>query len=252
MLAEPRHIGAAYMLSLSLYFTGAFREAQHLFKQLLSPGIPMERKKVEGLRELDVYAQLECLRLDYWDGLILNDPMKAERELNKRNWKPDSMQAFHLFLANGRGAEWMEKYHRDAARVNARVTDRNNQVRILKDCSDADMAIGAHLEAVQGSSYQFVPLSTIKTIEMGRLKRWIKAQVLYQNDSRETVYIPLVYLHSMGDPARGVQEGLETVLRPIEGLAGWVRAFGQKQLRSPAAKIGLAEVAVIDISLHTG
>jgi len=104
---------------------------------------------------------------------------------------------------------------------------------------------------VKDSSYTFIPLSQIKAVEMGALKRWIKAQVQYRDNSRESVQIPLLYMNSMSDPARGVQEGLETVLRPVDGLPGWERAFGQKQFRSAGNKIGLAEIASIEISLSS-
>ena len=245
---EPRHTGAAYMLAITLYFSGAFAEALHMFKQLTAPGTPLAPQQVVGLRELSGYAQYELLRLKYWENLHIADPRKISKELGRRGLKVSSLEAFHLYLANGKGAEWLQKYRIPAGKVDLRVTTRANQIMILRDGRDADDTIGAHLEAVQGARYIFIPLNRIKTLELGSIKRWMPVQVEYQDLSRETVMLPLTYRNSISQKARGVQEGAETITVPIEGAQDSLQAFGQKQFRSETGRIGLAQIMRMEIA----
>ncbi|MCX6640073.1 MAG: type VI secretion system accessory protein TagJ [bacterium] len=247
LTAEPRHTGAAYLLSLSYYFSGAFREAQHLFKQLLVPGNPLEQQQIKGLTELLRYSDYECARLDYWDGMKLENPTKISKELKRGHWRQDSLQGFHLYMANGLTAEWSANCRFNFPSVQVRLTDRNNKIRIFSDCQDADMTIGPHLEAVRGSSFEFIPFEQIRVLEFGQLKRWIDTEVLFKDGNRESLKVPLVYCNSMSDPARGVQEGVETVTRQLPGSPQWFIAFGQKKFKSQQGTIGLADLLSFEV-----
>jgi hypothetical protein len=247
LLIEPRHTGAAYLLSLSYYFSGSFREAKHLFKQLLVPGNPLEPQVVSGLTELSRYANYECQRLDYWEGLKLPSADRIQKEINRRGLKHESLEAFHIYYINKQLALWFEYSDFNFAKVRFRITDRQNQIRIFSNCRDADSTIGPHLEVIQDDQFQFIPFWQIKVLEIGELKRWITGQILYQDGSRSAVYLPLVYFNSMADPASGVQEGVETVLREITDFPNGYQAFGQKQLRSDDQNIGLADVLSCEV-----
>lgn len=236
------------MLSLAFYFSGSFAEALQLFDQLTSPDSPLEKKQKNALIELAGFARLERLRQDYWDGLKLDRPQSIQQELTKRDWDPSSREAFHLYMSNGRAADWLSSYSPQNSSVLARMTSRNNQVQVLRECVDADMSIGSYLEAVRGSEYVFVPLEEIQTVELGPVKRWIRAGVEYRDGSWVEMYMPLMYRDSMQDEAHGVREGVETVLMPLPGLPDWKQAFGQKQFRSSSGiTMGLAEVSMLEI-----
>ena len=249
LIQEPRHAGAAYMLSLSLYFVGAFNEAVTLFDQLASLDSVLEAKQLQGMRELNRYAKLECIRLEYWAKLKLHNSENIEKEIKKRKLDSASLESFHLYAVNERAQEWVEKHSLQTAAIQACITDRRGNIRIFDDFRDVDMTIGVHLEAVVGSIYQFIPLSQIKRVKFGELKRWIKAEIQLIDGSTCAADVPLVYRDSMGEQARGVQEGVETILRPLEGFSSFARAFGQKQFRSSSGKIGLSEIATVEFSL---
>lgn len=237
------------MLSLSLYFTGAFHDALHLFRQLTTAGSGLDHEKIARLRELSRYAEFECLRLNYWQGLKLKDGGMVEKELRKRPLDQSSIYAFHLFLANGRASEWRKKFGSKTPEVSAQITTRTNRIQLFSSLADADESIGPHLEVIQGFSYQFIPFSDLKAIEMGPIKRWLQAQVEFKDNTRQTVNVPLTYRDSMSDTAAGVQEGLETVFRPVVEMPEWVQPFGQKQFRSAGGgRIGLAEILRIEFS----
>ncbi len=244
---EPRHAGAAYMLSVALYFSGSFREANHLFRQLTGPGSPLEPQKVAGLLELSSYAKFELLRQDYWQQLGGLNPKKINRELKRRGCEPVSIEAFHLHLTNGAASEWLGHHGEIQPAPTVRVTTRASEILILKGCRDADDSIGTHIEAIRQSAYVFVPLQSMRIVEMGSLKRWTPAQVELADGQRETLILPLIYRDSMTQSAHGVPEGIETITQPLEGCADLRRAFGQKQLRSDTGQIGWGRILRLEI-----
>jgi len=247
MAIEPRHVGAAYMLSVALYFCGSFREADHLFRQLTGPGSPLDPQKIAGLQELSSYAKCEILRQDYWQGLGGLSPKKIARELKKRGWEPASIEAFHLHLANGVASEWLGRYGIIQPGPTIRVTTRASEILILKGCRDADDSIGTHIEAIRQSAYVFLALRSVRIVEMGSLKRWTPAQVELADGRRETLTLPLIYRESMTQSAHGVPEGIETITQPLKGCTDLQRAFGQKQLRSETGQIGWSRILRLEI-----
>jgi len=247
LMIEPRHVGAAYMLSVALYFSGSFREAAYLFGQLTSPGSPLEPQKIAGLQELSNYSQYELLRLDHWHRLSQVGAKKIGKELKKRGWQPSSIEAFHLHLANGAAALWLEQNGEWFHGPTVRVTTRANENLILKGCRDADDSVGAHLEAIRDSAYVFLPLKDVRIIELGPLKRWMTAQAEFVDGARETLVLPLTYRDSMKQTARGVQEGVETITQPMEQGAELMQAFGQKQLRSETGQVAWSRILRLEI-----
>ncbi len=248
LILEPRHTGAAYLLSLALYFSGAFADAVSLFDQLLTPTSPLDSKQLKGMRELRDYAHKELLRQTYWEQLQLKNSAKISRELQKRHWSENSLFALHLHLANDKSPEWLENHELPGVPVDARILTRTNKTKILPRLADVDQAVGFHLEAIRGTVYQFIPFSEISALEYGPVKRWMEAQIEYQDGSRATVSTPLTYVHSMLESGRGIQEGIEALLKPLPGLTQFNRAFGQKQFRSVAEKISLAEILRLEFS----
>jgi len=244
---EPRHVGGAYMLAVALYFSGSFREADHLFRQLTGPDSPLEPQKVAGLLELSNYAKFEILRQDYWQWLRGLSPKKIPRELKRHGWEPASIESFHLHLANGAASEWLGRYGGTQPAPTVRVTTRASEILILKGCRDADDRIGIHIEAIRQSAYVFLPMASVRILEMGPLKRWTPAQVELASGQRETLTLPLIYSESMTQLAHGVQEGIETISQPLEGCGDLRRAFGQKQLRSDTAQIGWSRILRLEI-----
>lgn len=238
------------MLSLAFYFSGSFAQALHLLNQLIAPDSPLDKKQINGLEELTGYARLELLRQDYWDGLKLERPEDIELELKKRNWKPSSLEAFHLYLSNGLASDWLNLHSLDDSNVLVRAASRNDQVRIFRECVDTDMCIGSHIEAVRGFEYLFIPFGEIRSVEMGPLKRWIRASVQYRDGSWVEMRVPLMHRDSMLDGAPGVKEVVETVLRPSGEEPNWKQAFGQKQYRSSSGMmVGLAEISTLEMEI---
>jgi protein involved in temperature-dependent protein secretion len=244
---EPRHVGAAYMLSIALYFSGSFREADHLLRQLMGPGSPLEPQKAAGLQELSSYAKCEILRQDYWQRLSGVSPKKIARELKRRGWEPASIEAFHLHLTNGAASEWLGRCGETQPGPTVRVTTRASEILILKGCRDADDSIGTDIEAIRQSAYVFLALRSMRIVEMGSLKRWTPAQVELADGRRETLTLPMIYRDSMTQSAHGVPEGIETITQPLEGCADLRRAFGQKQLRSDTGQIGWSRILRLEI-----
>lgn len=244
---EPHRVDIAYRFSLSLYFSGAYHEALQLFAQLLNVREALEAKQVQGLQELSLYALWECKRNEYWEGLKCNNPKNLEKELKKRHQNPASLKAFHLFYINGEMQKWIQEYKYAGVSVDVRFTDRNGNIRLYRNCSDADSTIGTHLEAVVGSAYTFIPMADIQIVKVGPLKRWIKAEIIYRNGESEMVQVPLLYRDSSQESARGVREGSETIIKPMEGLSEYVRAFGQKQFRSGEQVMPISKVFQIEV-----
>ena len=247
LMMEPRHIGAAYMLSVALYFSGSFREADYLFQQLTNPGSPLEPQKIAGLQELSNYAKHELLRLDYWYHLSRVGAKKLGKELKKRGWQPHSIEAFHLHLANGMEAQWLMQNKERLTGPTVRVTTRANEILLFKDCRDADDTVGVYLEAIRNSHFMFLPLQDLRIIELGTLKRWMTAQAEFADGTRETLILPLTYRDSMKQTARGVQEGVETITEPTEQGADLKQAFGQKLLRSETGQVAWSRILRIEI-----
>jgi tetratricopeptide (TPR) repeat protein len=209
LILEPRHTGAAYLLSLCLYFMGQFRQALQLFGQLISPHSPLEPAQVDRLVELSSYAHYETLRLDYWEGL-------SQKNL-------------------------------DRAGVDAKILNRSGRVVLLPGFSDVDDTIGANLEAISDDRYDLIPFRSLSAVEFGPMKRWITAQMVFRDGRRETMLTPLTYSNSMNQTAYGIQEGVETMVRPLEGTPELSRAFGQKQFRSVSARVPLSEILRIEL-----
>jgi protein involved in temperature-dependent protein secretion len=243
---EPRHTGAAYLLSICLYFTGQYRQAMHLFSQLTGPGSPLESTQAEKLVELSQYARYETLRLEYWEGLKLVDAGQVSRELKRLKLDPNSTKAFHFHLVNGLGREWQRDHGAPAQKIDARILNRSGQVILLPEFRDMDDSIGANLEAIQGGKYTLITLRDLSALEFGPLKRWITAQAMFRAGRRETVLTPLTYRDSMVQSAWGVKEGVETLVQDWEGLNTVQRAFGQKQFQSVSAKSPLSEILRIE------
>jgi len=174
---EPRHTGAAYLLSLCLYFTGQFRPALQLFGQLTAANSPLEPEQQERLAELSRYARYESLRIDYWEGLKTVDPDAVGKEVKKRKREADSLESFHLHLAAGKGEEWLAKHNPQAGMVDARILDRSGRVVLLPGFSDVDEAIGPHLEIIGEREYGFIPLPALSAVEFGPMKQIGRAHV---------------------------------------------------------------------------
>ncbi|TKJ39777.1 hypothetical protein CEE37_10900 [candidate division LCP-89 bacterium B3_LCP] len=244
---EPQNVGVAYMLSLALYFNGSFPEAFTLFNQLLQNESLKSNKQADNIRELSVYAYFECLRMDYWQQFELQSSEVIETAIKERGWDPSSLQAFHLYFHNGKASDWIDRHSRGKGRVTAEITTRNGDVKILKDCVDSDMSIGAHLEGVQDSQYSLIPFAQIKSIVFGKLGRWIGAEVVYQDDTVTKIFVPLLYRESALNSDAGVREGVDTVLRPLAEDENCTRAFGQKQFRADIDVIGISEIESMQI-----
>jgi tetratricopeptide (TPR) repeat protein len=206
---EPRHTGAAYLLALCLYFTGQFREALHLFGQLIEPGSSLEPVHTMKLKELAHYARLESLRLDYWERLKV----------------------------------------KTAARIvslHARILNRAGRIVLLSDFRDVDDTIGSNLEVVREAGYELIPFVDLYEIELGTMKRWITAQVVFREGRRETVQTSLAYRDSMSQSAWGVKEGVNTIIQPDENKPDLSRAYGHKQFRSVSSNLPISEILKIE------
>ncbi len=211
---EPRHTGAAYMLSLCLYFTGQFHQVLPLFGQLSAANSPLDSTQKRNISELSRYAEFETLRLNYWE-------KKEEKEGQK------------VEIGKSKG-------------MSARLLSRAGKVLLLPDFTDVDDAIGANVEAVDGRKYELIPFHELVMLEFGIVKRWISAQLVYRDGSRLTIQTPMTYRDSMRHVARGVREGLETVIQPHESSPSRLLAVGQKQFRSGSLKIPLSEIQRIE------
>jgi protein involved in temperature-dependent protein secretion len=191
------------------------------------------------------------LRLDYWQRLSQVGVRKIGKELKKRRLEPSSIEAFHLHLANGLATRWFEQNRESLAGPTVRVTTRANEVLILKGCRDADDSIGAHLEAIRNAAFVFLPLQDVRIIELGPLKRWMTAQAEFVDGARENLVVPLTYRDSMGQTARGVQEGVETITQPLGQSADLRQAFGQKRLQSETGQVAWSRILRLEIEAPT-
>jgi protein involved in temperature-dependent protein secretion len=220
-LPEEEGVAAEFVSAMRRkYFTFNQEDYLELFEAAQAGTLPQARlHRLAHLTFLRI-ARPELIRLLVEPGLPADTPdavtrwihqldeqAQAELALLARNF----MQAVNLF----RGAELFQP---QPARLHMRpVGDEAGEARDCEVLEDADTLTGATLELVRNGELQFIPFSTIRTIEFAQPAPAMGVLLELRDGTTISGLMPLFYLFTEFAESETVRMGRSTLIRPVAG-----------------------------------